>query len=156
MDDSGLPFVPRTSRPGHWNLTVHGDFASAFLTALMFAIENSTMITAYGAYARITSARESGTGPDPDPAPEPGGVSEPPPPAEPVAVGRPVETAAAAVSGTGRRGAGTPPVSVPTTVASAASSTISGASAGRQTRSRPTTAAAETSEATMSVSGTEM
>src|SRR5215510_13811435 len=122
IDDSGLPLVPRTSSQGHWNFTVHGDFASAFFTALMFAMEKSTMITAYGAYARITSARESRTGPDPAPDPERGGSPEPPPPAEPVAVGRPVETVAAAVSGTGRRGLGTPPESVLTTPASAVSS----------------------------------
>src|SRR5215468_3951676 len=134
MDASGLPFVPRTSRPGHWNLTVHGDLPSQVLTALMFAIEKSTTITAYGAYARITSARESRTAPPPAVEPAPGGSSEPPPTPR-VAVGRPVERAAAvSAAGSGRRGLGTPPASVPTTVASAVSSMISGASAGRQIR----------------------
>src|SRR5690348_4923250 len=61
-DETGLWFEPRMSMPGHWNFTVHGDLASAFLIALMFASEKSTMITRYGAYAFAMSARLSRIG----------------------------------------------------------------------------------------------
>src|SRR4029453_19254440 len=62
-DDSGLPLLPRMSRPGHGNLTVHGSAASASLTGPRFAMVKMAMMMRYGAYARAISAPESrGTG----------------------------------------------------------------------------------------------
>ena len=49
----------RTSRPGHRKLAVHGDPASARLTAGSCAIENTARMTRYGAYARRMSPAES-------------------------------------------------------------------------------------------------
>ena len=52
---SAAPSGLRTSRPGHWKLAVHGDPASALLTAGSCAIENTARMTRYGAYARRMS-----------------------------------------------------------------------------------------------------
>jgi hypothetical protein len=44
VDASGLPLVPRMSSPGQPKVTVHGDPASADLTAPMFATEKMAMM----------------------------------------------------------------------------------------------------------------
>ena len=43
------PSGVRTSSPGHWNVVVQGDSASLFLTAGIWAIENTAMMIRYGA-----------------------------------------------------------------------------------------------------------
>ncbi len=143
-DETGLPLVPRTSRRGQWNEYAHGFFASAALTGPRLAIEKTTMMIRYGAYARATSAplsrpvrspvvsggsaRSPGAPPSTSPAMYP-------PPAEPLARCAPARS---------------PPPAM-----ASCSACRSGDSTGRHTRTSRTTARADTSEAMMSVSGTE-
>ena len=46
---SASPSGLRTSRPGHWNVVVHGDSASQSFTAGICAIEKTAMMITYGA-----------------------------------------------------------------------------------------------------------
>src|SRR5215207_3699625 len=125
---NGSPSGLCTSSPGHWKVVVQGDSASLFLIAGIWTIEKTAMMIAYGAYALMTSTVESCA------------VSSRRFTCASIAGSC---TDAPAAAGRWKRPAG-------------ATSSASSGSAGDQIRRKPTMHAVEKSDATMSVSSTEM